>query len=89
MGTLSKGRHQHGSITLENTVMVIGGSSSGGRLVYFHDYFLIIDFFSDTETEIWNLTDETNKVVNPTLASNWDYSYPMGLYIVPFNFCTP
>ena len=87
MGTLSKGRAWHGSITLENTVMVIGGSSSDGRLVYFHDYFLIIDFFSDKATEIWNVTDETNKVVNP-MFPNWDYMNGIGLYIVPFNFCT-
>ena len=29
MGTLAKGRAWHGSITLENTVMVIGGWSGG------------------------------------------------------------
>ena len=88
MGTLAKGRRIHGSITLENEVMVIGGSSFDGRLVDFHDYFLIIEFFSDMETEIWNLTDETYKVVNPTL-SNFHYIYGNGLYTVPFNYCTP
>ena len=31
MGTLAKGRGWHGSITLENAVMVIGGYSSDGR----------------------------------------------------------
>ena len=31
MGTLAKGRHSHGSIALENTVMVIGGWTSDGR----------------------------------------------------------
>ena len=87
MGTLAKRRGRHGSITLENAVMVIGGRSSDSRLVYFFDYFLIIYFFSDMETEIWNLTDETNKVVNPTLSSN--YAVGIGLYIVPFNFCKP
>ena len=88
MGTLAKGRAWHGSITLENTVMVIGGYSSDSRLVYFFDYFLIIYFFSDKETEIWNLTDETYKAVNPTLQ-NGDYVRGIGLYIVSFNFCTP
>ena len=39
MGTLAKGRASHGSITLENELMVIGGSSADGRLVHFHDYF--------------------------------------------------
>ena len=86
-GTLAKGRYSHGSIALENDVMVIGGSSSDDRLVYFFDYFLIIDFFSDVETEIWNVTDEHNKVVNPIL-SNGGYANRIGLYLVPFNFCT-
>ena len=86
-GTLAKGRYYHGSIELGNDVMVIGGWSFDGRLVYFFDYFLIIDFFSDKETEIWNFTDGTNKVVNPILP-NYDYSRGIGLYIVPFNFCT-
>ena len=87
MGTLAKGRAWHGSIILENNVMVIGGYSDDGRLVYFYDYFLIIDFFSDVETEIWNVTDEHNKVVNPIL-SNGDYIDGIGLFIVPFNFST-
>ena len=86
-GTLAKGRYHHRSITLENDVMVIGGSSSDGRLVYFFDEFLIIDFFSDVETEIWNVTNGSNKVVNPMLP-NGDYECGIGLYIVPFNFCT-
>ena len=68
--------------------MIIGGWTYDSRLVYFFDYFLIIDFFSDMETEIWNVTNETNKVVNPTLQ-NEDYVMGIGLYIVPFNFCTP
>ena len=84
---MAKGRARHGSIKLENDVMVIGGSSSDGRLVYFFDYFLIIDFFSDLETEIWNFTNESNKVVNPIL-SDVDYAAGTGLYIVPYNFCT-
>ena len=89
MGTLAKGRKWHGSIALKDNFMVIGGDETDdGRLVYFHDNFLIIDFFSDLETEIWNSTDETNKVINPTLPND-HYSHGIGLYIVPFNFCTP
>ena len=84
---MAKGRYSHGSIALENDVMVIGGWSSDSRLVYFDDYFLIIDFFSDVETEIWNVTDKTIKVVNPILP-NYGYIHGIGLYIVPFNFCT-
>ena len=87
MGTLAKGRLSHGSITLENELMVIGGWTSDGRLVYFYDYFLINYFFSDKETEIWNFTSESHKVVSPTLP-NEDYESGIGLYIVPFNFCT-
>ena len=45
MGTLAKGRAWHGSITLENNVMVIGGSTDDARLVYFFDNFWVIDFF--------------------------------------------
>ena len=44
MGTLANGRYYHGSIKLGNDVMVIGGTSSDWRLVYFFDYFLIINF---------------------------------------------
>ena len=42
MGTLAKGRRNHGSIKLENDVMVIGGYPDDGRLVYFYDYFWVV-----------------------------------------------
>ena len=45
------------------------------------------NIFSDAETEIWNLTNGNNKVVDPTLP-NSHYAWGMGLYIVPFDFCT-
>ena len=35
LGTLTKGRSDHGSISLGNEMMVIGGSSSDSRYVYF------------------------------------------------------
>ena len=35
LGTLTKGRYYHGSISLGNEMMVIGGSSSDSRYVYF------------------------------------------------------
>ena len=44
IGRLVKERGYHGSITLENIVMIIGGASYDQRLVNFHDYFLMIDF---------------------------------------------
>ena len=87
MGTLKKGRYFHGSIKLGNDVMIIGGAASDERLGNFFDFFLIIDFFSDLETEIWNFTNESNKVVNPILPSG-NYDDGIGLYLVPFNFCT-
>ena len=88
MGKLAKARAYHGSIALKNEWMVIGGWNDDGVQVNIHDYFLFIYFFSKMDTEIWNLSDETNKMVNPTLP-NYDYNYGIGLYIVPFNFCTP
>ena len=88
MGKLAERRSWHGSIELENEVMVIGGWYPGGRLLNFYDYFLIKFFFSDWKTEILNLTNEANKIINPTLK-NGDYCNGIGLYLVPFDFCTP
>ena len=34
-GTLAKGRRRHGSISLGNEFMVIGGGTFDGRVVYF------------------------------------------------------
>ena len=36
LGTLTKGRSRHGSITLGDQTMVIGGYSYDSRLVYFN-----------------------------------------------------
>ena len=44
-GTLSKGRFGHGSISLGNEFMVIGGWSSDGRLVYFENILGYKRFF--------------------------------------------
>ena len=87
LGTLAKGRRAQGSIALGDKFMVIGGGSYDGRFVYFYDYFLKIIFFSETETEIWNATNETYEVVNPTFP-NFEYAFGVGFFIVPFNFCT-
>ena len=43
--------------------------------------------FSAAETEIWNFTNESHKVIGPTLP-HYNYSYGVALYIVPFEFCT-
>ena len=37
LGTLTKGRFGHNSISLGDETMVIGGYSSDSRLVYFND----------------------------------------------------
>ena len=47
----------------------------------------MIIIFSDPETEIWNFTNESYKIINPTLP-NYDYEFGIALYIVPFDFCT-
>merc|ERR1712150_66054 len=72
MGTLAKGRWRHGSITLNGEIMVIGGYTYRG---------------AEAETEIWDFINESNKVIDPTLQYG-DYSYGIGLYIVPFDFCS-
>ena len=41
MGTLAKRRHLHGSITLNDETMVIGGYSD--RKVYFYDFNIFLD----------------------------------------------
>ena len=51
--------------------------------IIFHDK----NIFSDAETEIWDFINESNKVIDPTLQYG-DYSYGIGLYIVPFDFCS-
>ena len=86
-GTLAKGRAWHGSISLGSEFMVIGGESSDGRLVYFKNIFGYKSFFSDKETEIWNVIDGNNKIINPTLP-DYDYAWGIGLYLVPYDFCT-
>ena len=45
------------------------------------------NFLSDLETEIWNFTNENQKIINPTLP-NSHYKYGIALYIVPFDFCS-
>ena len=51
--------------------------------IIFHDK----NTFSDAETEIWDFLTATNKVVDPTLQHR-DYMFGIGLYIVPFDFCS-
>ena len=75
LGTLAKGRYGHGSITLGAETMVIGGDRWGTWVS------------SDLETQIWSFTNENHKVINPTLPY-YDYKNGIGLYIVPFDFCT-
>ena len=51
--------------------------------IIFHDK----NTFSDAETEIWDFINESNRVIDPTLPRD-RYAYGIGLYIVPFNFCS-
>ena len=41
----------------------------------------------DAETEVWTFEDEVGTIINPTLP-NRAYSYGIGLYLVPNDFCT-
>ena len=96
---MDKGTYNHGSISLGYETMIIGGYSNDGRLMFnWFDSFVVgyqkalplfnyCNLFSDMETEIWNLTNEYHKLINPTLPYN-AYGYGIGLYIVPFDFCT-
>ena len=43
------------------------------------------DFFLSFETEVWELENGSNKVINPTLD---EYAFGIGLYAVDFNFCS-
>ena len=69
--------------------MIIGGDNSDEKYVYF--IFLCISndwtIFSSVETEIWEFNYGNKKVVDPTLPAD-DFAYGIGLYIVPFDFCT-
>ena len=51
--------------------------------IIFDDY----NIFSDAETEIWDFINENNRVIDPTLPREM-YAYGIGLYIVPFDFCS-
>ena len=73
LGKLPKGRQEHGSISLGDETMIIGGGAFG---------------YSSMETEVWNFIDQNYKLINPTL-SNMKFHDGIGLYIVPFDFCTP
>ena len=38
------------------------------------------------ETEVWELEDGKNKVINPSLP-NYNYAQGIGMFAVDFNFC--
>ena len=42
--------------------------------------------FSDAETEIWELENGNNKLIDPVLPTN-QYAIGIGLYPVDFSFC--
>ena len=51
--------------------------------IIFHDK----NTFSDAETEIWDFINGSNRLIDPTLGDR-EYMYGIGLYIVPFDFCS-
>ena len=53
VGSLKKGRYGHGSISLGDQTMIIGGYASSG----------------DAETEVWELENEIGTIINPALPS--------------------
>ena len=38
------------------------------------------------ETEVWELSNGNNKVINPTLSAG-HYAYGIGIYAVHFDYC--
>ena len=47
----------------------------------------MINTLSDAETEIWDFINGSNRLIDPTLGDR-EYMYGIGLYIVPFDFCS-
>ena len=43
------------------------------------------NIFLSLETEVWELENDNNKVIDPTLS---DYYTGIGLFAVNFNFCS-
>ena len=60
---------------------------TAGDLYIFSLNFDLKSFLSALETEIWNINNENNKIIDPVLPSQY-YSLGIGLYIVPFDFCS-
>ena len=55
---------------------------------YFNVYTVqtILNFMLSAETEVWQLSNGDNQVINPTLPSN-TYAVGIGIYAVDFDFC--
>ena len=43
-------------------------------------------FLSNLDTEVWDLENGTNKIIDPSLADNY-YVNGMALYVVDGDFC--
>lgn len=77
----------------KNNVWSQFGTLTSGRhshkSISMGDEWLVIGGLSDgtdaTVTEIWNFENEQNTVINHTLGQA--YSYGIGLFLVPYNFC--
>ena len=48
--------------------------------------YILLNNFSDVETEVWTMANGTHKNISPSLPEK-DYIYGVALYSVDFNFC--
>ena len=93
LANLNQGRNVHGSMTIGGQTMIIGGRSDNQTLVYSHNFsanvwkhFLSKSLFSPLVTEIWQLENGNNKIIDPALPDN-DYVGGIALYVVEKDFC--
>ena len=46
----------------------------------------LTSIYRDVPTEVWNISNGDNKIIQPTLPKN-KYAYGIGLYLVDSDFC--
>ena len=66
--------------------MIIGGVANSELVLNLFKSVIFNEFLFSVATEIWELENGNNKIVNPTLT-NYDYSHGIGLFAVDFDFC--
>ena len=86
-GNLKRRRKGHKSITFGTETIVIGGKTDDGSSVMNKNFYQYIKYkLSVIETEIWNFSNNENKIVDPALQDN-TYLWGVGHYLVPTGFC--